>query len=266
MASRVGFPYVEPNRDASHVAYHPHPKTIRPLQIPIQPRNSTIQCFFVYRFNRPVLPFSMLSTRTLVWSAANAGGSPHPFPASWHSSKTAARRRSPLHPASPFRQRRDLSLTPVPTPLLPITSIQPLYFHTIAHSFAPRRHLIPSILNSFRTLFPLTAISFFRPPSCVPLIFSPVSRLKSRVSSHLPPLWKPKKVNLFLFNQFQPLLPKHPGWGISTFVRSDFLTFRPLDLRTFRPSNVQTFLLSTATWTQSAHPIIIARSRVQVHG
>jgi len=208
----------------------------------------------------------MPSTPTLVGSAASRTGSLVPFLGPWDSRKLIERRPFPLHPAFPFRQRRDLALTPVPTPLLPITSIQPLYFHTIAHSFPPRRHLIPSIFNSFRTLFPLTAISFFRPPSCVPLIFFPVSRLKSRVSSHLPPLWKPKKVNFFLFNQFQPLLPKHPGWGISTFVRSDFLTFRPLDVRTFRPSNVQTFLLSTATWTQSAHPIIIARSRVQVHG
>jgi hypothetical protein len=238
------------------------PKTIRPLQIPIQPRNSTIQCFFVYPLSQPVLPWPMLSTRTLVWSAANAGGFLLPFPASWHSSKTAARLRFPLHTASPFRQRRDLTLTPVPTPLLPITSIQPLHFHTIAHSFAPRRHLIPSILNSFRALLPLTANSFFR----VSLVFCPASSLKSRVSSHLPPLWKPKKVNLFLFNHFQPLLPKHPGWGISTFVRSHFLTFRPLDVRIFRPSNLQTFLLSATTWTQSAHPTIIARSRVQVHG
>ncbi len=208
----------------------------------------------------------MPSTPTLVGSAASRAGSLLLFPEPWDSCKLSERRRLPLHTASPFRQRRDLTLTSVLTPSLPIISIQPLYFHTIAHSFAPRRHLIPSIFNSFRTLLPLTANSFFRPLSCVPLIFFPASSLKSRVSSHLPPLWKPKKVNLFLFNQFQPLLPKHPGWGISTFVRSHFLTFRPLDVRTFRPSNVQTFLLSTATWTQSAHPIIIARSRVQVHG
>jgi len=213
-----------------------------------------------------VLPWPMPSTPILAGSSANRVDSLLPFPEPWDSRKLSERRRIPLHTASPVCTRRDLTLTPVPTPLPPIISIQPLYFHTIAHSFAPRRHLIPSIFNNFRTLLPLTAISFFRPLSCVPLIFFPVSRLKSRVSSHLPPLWKPKKVNLFLFNQFQPLLPKHPGWGISTFVRSHFLTFRPLDVRTFRPSNLQTFLLSTATWTRSAHPIIIARSRVQVHG
>jgi len=213
-----------------------------------------------------MLPFSMLSAPTLVCSAANRAGSLLPFAEPWDSFKLSERRRIPLHTASPVRPRRDFTLTPVLTPLFPITSIQPLYFHTIAHSFAPRRHLIPSIFNSFRTLLPLTANSFFRPLPCVPLIFFPASGLKSRVSSHLPPLWKPEKVNLFLFNQFQPLLPKHPGWRISTFGRSDFLTFRPLDVRTFRPSNLQTFLLSTATWTPSAHPIIIARSRVQVHG
>ena len=212
----------------------------------------------------------MLSTPTLVGSAASRAGSLLPFSEPRDSRKLSERRRIPLHTGSPVRPHRDLTLTPVLTPLLPITSIQPLYFHTIAHSFAPRRHLIPSIFNSFRTPLPLTANSFFRPLSCLPLVFFPASSLKSRVSSHLPPLCKPKKVNLFLFNHFQPLLSKHPGWGISTLVRTevrtDFLTFRPLDVRTFRPPTLQTARPSTATWTQSAHPIIIARSRVQVHG
>src|SRR6266404_5950040 len=43
-------------------------------------------------------------------------------------------------------------LTPFPL----ITSLQPQHFHTIAHSFAQRRSLIPSISNSFRTLLMLT--------------------------------------------------------------------------------------------------------------
>src|SRR5467141_2170031 len=124
----------------------------------------------------------MLSTPTLVGSTASRAGSLLPFPEPWDSRKLRGRRRFPLHTASPFRQRRDLALTTVPTPLLPITSIQPPYFHTIAHSFAPRRHPIPSILNSFRTLLPLTANSLFR----VPLVFFPASSLNSRVSSHLP--------------------------------------------------------------------------------
>src|SRR5258708_16943473 len=43
-------------------------------------------------------------------------------------------------------------LTPFPL----ITSLQPQHFHTIAHSFAQRRSVIPSISNSFRTLLMLT--------------------------------------------------------------------------------------------------------------
>jgi len=52
--------------------------------------------------------------------------------------------------------RRDLASS-----FLPITSLQAQPFHAITHSFAQRRHAIPPILNSFRTLLPLTAISFF---------------------------------------------------------------------------------------------------------
>ncbi len=44
---------------------------------------------------------------------------------------------------------------------LPITSLQAQPFHAITHSLAQRRHVIPPILNSFRALLPLTAISFF---------------------------------------------------------------------------------------------------------
>src|SRR5258707_10575727 len=38
------------------------------------------------------------------------------------------------------------------SPLLLITSLQPLYFLAITHSFAQRRTNIPNILNSLRTL------------------------------------------------------------------------------------------------------------------
>src|SRR5258706_9697033 len=39
--------------------------TIRPSQIPVQPRNSTIQCFLFYRLSKPMLPFTMRSVSIL---------------------------------------------------------------------------------------------------------------------------------------------------------------------------------------------------------
>jgi len=57
-----------------------------------------------------------------------------------------------------------------PTPLFPITSLQPLHFHAIAHSFLQRRQAIPPSFSSFRTLLPLTD-SFFRAPKfCKPSV------------------------------------------------------------------------------------------------
>src|SRR5260370_42237984 len=93
-----------------------------------------------------------------------------------------------------------------PFPL--ITSLQPPYFHAITHSFAQRRQPNSFSHNYLRTLLPLTANSFFTSPSCVPLIFFPAFSLKSRVSSHLPPLrvsfalFSPLRP--FVFNNFQP--------------------------------------------------------------
>src|SRR6266481_136228 len=45
-----------------------------------------------------------------------------------------------------------------PSPFLPITSLQPQQFHTVTHSFAQRRSIIPSIFNSFRTLSIATGV------------------------------------------------------------------------------------------------------------
>src|SRR5258708_12806429 len=44
------------------------------------------------------------------------------------------------------------------SPLLLITSLQPLYFLAITHSFAERRTNIPNILNSLRTLSITTGV------------------------------------------------------------------------------------------------------------
>jgi hypothetical protein len=45
-----------------------------------------------------------------------------------------------------------------PTPLLPITSLQPQQFHAITHSFAQPPSAIPPVLNGFRTLSIATGV------------------------------------------------------------------------------------------------------------
>src|SRR5260221_4590084 len=51
-----------------------------------------------------------------------------------------------------------LARASVVSPLLLITSLQPLYFLAITHSFAQRRTNIPKILNSLRTLSITTGV------------------------------------------------------------------------------------------------------------
>lgn len=46
----------------------------------------------------------------------------------------------------------------LPTPFLPITSLQFPYFQTVAHSFARRRSTIPPVFNNFRTLSVATGV------------------------------------------------------------------------------------------------------------
>src|SRR5882757_4968702 len=46
----------------------------------------------------------------------------------------------------------------LPTPFLPITSLQFPYFQAVAHSFARRRSTIPPVFNNFRTLSVATGV------------------------------------------------------------------------------------------------------------
>src|SRR5712664_1878791 len=97
---------------------------------------------------------------------------------------------------------------------LPMTSLQVQLFHSITHSFAQRRHAIPPILNSFHTLLPLTAISFFASHFPAFVRFRSSVQLKSRISSHLQPLVHLQKSQL-LWNQTNPAsFCKTPGVGV----------------------------------------------------
>src|SRR6266404_2159511 len=87
-----------------------------------------------------------------------------------------------------FRAPVATQLTPQLTLMLLITSVQTQHFHAITHfhpepnprrAFPQRRHAIPPILNSFRTLLPLTAISFFRSFPPIPDTASISSRINT---------------------------------------------------------------------------------------
>jgi hypothetical protein len=118
-----------------------------------------------------------------------------------------------------------------PTPLLPITSLQPEQFHAITHSFAQWRTNIPTILNSLRTLSIVTGVY----PSPFPSSdFQTSRRAKSFVCIGLLPLCLLSAVfsalASFVFNRLEPLSTKHPGWGTSHALPLSALTLRSLRL------------------------------------
>src|SRR6266436_3533001 len=154
---------------------------------------------------------------------------------------------------------------------LPITSLQTQWFHAITHSFAQRRDTISPILNSFRTLLPLTVISFFVSHFHAFVRF--LSRIQPQVSNFqslaascasLYPLFRTPIICFqqlaasfckipgvgvgvpgFLFD-FQlstvnpPRVPIHAEFGLFSVPRCLCgQTFR--DVRTFRHSELQTF-------------------------
>ncbi|SRR6266404_3878784 len=139
---------------------------------------------------------------------------------------------------------------------LPITSLQPQWFHAITHSFAQRRHAIPPILNSFRTLLPLTAISFFATHFHAFARF--LSSIQPQLSSFQSLGASLRLFTLFFrtpsvcFQQLAASFSKTPGWGgvdyqlaagsdpFKTFRRSDLQTFGH-SVHTFRHSDLQTF-------------------------
>jgi hypothetical protein len=234
-------------------------ETIQPLQIPIQPSNSTIQCFLLYVLKKLMLPCPMHSAPTLIYPDAGAAGSPLLSGGPSHSCGAGRNRyiaSSPAYSQSRANVTMDHAIT---TPLFLITSLQPLCFHVIAHSFPQWRSAIRCAFNNLRTLSINTGVS----PSSIPIqnFSASVSlylRGKSHVLSSLQPLVPLfalfSALRSFVFNRLQPLFPKHPGWGY-------------LDLWTSMLFDAQNVRQPSATWTRRAHPTIIAASsRFQVHG
>jgi len=132
------------------------------------------------------------------------------------------------------------------TPLFLITSIQPLYFHAITHSFAQRRAAIPFTPKSLRTLSIVTGVylqtvshdRFLR-------VQTPQLLFLHRLAASFLSLFTVFCSRFLCFQSFAASFPETPEVGVS--VKS--------------PGS------SAATWTRRAHPTIIAiSSRVQVHG
>src|SRR6266849_3993068 len=99
-----------------------------------------------------MLPCAMDSAHTLVRPAAGAAGF-LPFSCGPAHSCRAARNRylasGPAYSQSRVNVTMDRAIA---TPLFLITSMQPLCFHAIAHSFAQQRAAIHCAFNNLRTL------------------------------------------------------------------------------------------------------------------
>jgi hypothetical protein len=144
----------------------------------------------------------------------------------------------------------------ITTPLFLITSMQPLCFHVIAHSFPQRRDAISHTFNNLRTLsiaagvYPLRSLC---PRSVRSVLrFFPSWRAQARqlsclhwLGASLSSLCALFCTRFLCFQLLAASFPETPGVGVP--VKS--------------PGP------SIGTWTRRAHPIIIAASaRFQVHG
>jgi hypothetical protein len=158
-------------------------RAIQPSYFPIQPRNSTIQCFLIYFQIKPTLPLPMVAPSPRPKSQARFSSTRRSTRLSTQTQEPSNFPRHLRHVAPPIpcaltRLRilpvttgvcplrplcsalRVLCVTLFPsfersstlTPLPLITSLQPQQFHTITHSFAQRESTISSVLNTFRTL------------------------------------------------------------------------------------------------------------------
>jgi len=90
----------------------------------------------------------------------------------------------------------------LPTPFLPITSLQFPYFQAVAHSFARRRSTIPPVFNNFPTLSVATGVV---PLSCEPFGESqlPVPALQCLAFYRFRP-------GAFLAQSFVSFVPRRP--------------------------------------------------------
>src|SRR6266404_8270200 len=179
-----------------------------------------------------MLPCPMHSAPTLIYPEASVADSPLLSGGSSHSCGAVWNRYIAFNPAYSQSSLYSTMEHAITTPLFLITSLQPLCFHVIAHSFPHRRSAIRFAFNNLHTLSVATGGGTPGIP-IQDFSASVSSRLcgKSHVLNSLQPLVPLSALfsalPSFVFNRLQPLFPKHPGWGVPAL--------RP-NLRTFRPS------------------------------
>jgi hypothetical protein len=115
---------------------------------------------------------------TLVYSQASVTGSPLPSCGPSHSCGAVRSRYIACKPAYSQSSLYSTMGHAITTPLFLITSLQPLCFHVIAHSFPQRSSAIRRAFNNLRTLSIATA-------GGTPLPSSP-KRLASRIATWTP--------------------------------------------------------------------------------
>jgi hypothetical protein len=183
----------------------------------------------------------MHSAPTLVGPEASAAGSPMPSCGPSHSCGAGRNRyiaSSPAYAQSRVNVTMDRAIA---TPLFSVITMQPLYFHAIAHSFPQRRSAVRRAFDNLRTLS--VVLGGGTPLSCGNRDHSFLQRLCFHTLTNC------SSRNSVAFTTI--LIAR--GWTPT------------LGIRTLTASNVQ--FVRSATWTRRAHPTIIAaRSRFQVHG
>jgi len=215
-----------------------------------------------------MLPCPMHSAPTLIYPEASVADSPLLSGGSSHSCGAVWNRYIAFNPAysqSSLYSTMDHAIT---TPLFLITSLQPLCFHVIAHSFPQRRSAIRFAFNNLHTLSIATGggtprhsySSLLRLCVSVSLWQIPCSQQLAASCTSLRALFRPP---FLCFQSFAASFSKTPGLG------GTCPSAQPSAVPAFRHSAFQTIpqAIRSATWTRRAHPTIIAASsRFQVHG
>src|SRR6266478_1381431 len=206
-----------------------------------------------------MLPCPMHSTPTPVYSQASATGSPLLSCGPSHSCGAVRSRYIACNPAyfqSSLYSTMELAIT---TPLFLITSLQPLCFHVIAHSFPQRRSAIRFAFNNLHTLSiatgggtpPHSYSSLLRLCVSVSLWQIPCSQQLAASCTYLCAFFR---APFLCFQSFAASFSKTPGLG-GTCPSAE-----PSDVPAFSHSAFQTIpqAIRSATWTRRAHPTIIA--------
>jgi len=153
--------------------------TIRPSQIPVQPRNSTIQCFLLYRLSKPMLPFTMRSVSILALFTGSVSRALRSRLGVSSSAVAMLRTQRSVCPAFFATLFFSVACTLLVS-LAPLFRPRPLCFQWLADSFAKCRGVVP--LRCSRSRHACIAVSATWTRRAHPtIIASRLSRLRFQV-------------------------------------------------------------------------------------